>query len=91
MQGDDLRLSLAPCDVITWLMTAFMIPKTPRQMPGSCTRTRERRPSAVITKLTSSGTTVPLAIEVFPPMSSTTFLTSFVAPDIDTTLNSYKG
>ena len=61
-----LRLSLTVCVDIPWLMTAFMIPKTPRQMPGSCTRARERRPSAAITKRTSSLTTVSFTSEMFP-------------------------
>ena len=77
MQKDDLRLSLAPCDVIPWLMTAFMIPRMPRLMPGSCTRARERRPSIVIPKRTSSMTTVSFTIEVFPLF----ILAFFVVPD----------
>ena len=63
---DDLRLSLAPCDVIPWFITAFMIPRMPRLMPGSCTRARERRPSSVIIKRTSSLITVSFTSEMFP-------------------------
>ena len=62
---DDLRLSLAPCDVTPWFITAFMIPRMPRLMPGSCTRARERRPSIVITKRTSLLITVSFTIEMF--------------------------
>ena len=49
-----LRLSFAACPIIIpWFMKAFIMPKKPRAMPGSCTRPREINPSLVILMLIS--------------------------------------